>query len=187
MPPNSKAHLLLLIKSSIPASRQLILDMFSGVGNESEQLNWFSDMISEKAILKFMEDSRSEIFPPICWRGYETLFTLFIEKLSVTNKDLSGRKGIYYLVSSIESGKLTYIFLQIKLLIFGSPAVSAVKKWWIAFCLWVEKSEMTHLQMRQQLFQFPWQREIRGAINQIVSNVLIEMIALSKLLFRDSL
>jgi hypothetical protein len=72
---------------------KLIHAMFNGSGKDEERSSFFSKMVQNEKIQEKMKEMKAKLWIPICQRGHEKLFQLFIPQFTMTFEDISGGRG----------------------------------------------------------------------------------------------
>jgi hypothetical protein len=72
---------------------KLIYAICNGSGKDDERSSCFSKMVLNKKIQEKMKGIKAKLWIPICQRGHEKLFQLFIPQFAMTFKDISGDRG----------------------------------------------------------------------------------------------
>jgi hypothetical protein len=72
---------------------KLIVAICSGSGKDEERSKCFSRMALNKKIQNTINDMKAKLWIPICQRGHEKLFKLFIPQFAITIEDISGGRG----------------------------------------------------------------------------------------------
>jgi hypothetical protein len=65
----------------------------SGSGRDAERSSCFSKMVLNEKIQEKMEEMKAKLWIPICQRGHEILFKMFISQFAMTFEDISGGRG----------------------------------------------------------------------------------------------
>jgi hypothetical protein len=84
---------LLMVSTNDLEHEKPIYAICTGSGRDAERSSCFSKMVLNEKIQEKMEEMKAKLWIPICQRGHEKLFKMFISQFAMTFEDISGGRG----------------------------------------------------------------------------------------------